>query len=145
MSRLLTFFHDADTQFGVFYPNHYLLAVFTTLAEADRAKMELNDAGQGDEDVISVSGDEVVHFAEDHLIKDGLWGVLMTEVSRMIGTEASYADRDLEAARKGAAFVAVHCPTDESKTATWRLLEPLRPLVARYYALSGIEHMAGEN
>jgi hypothetical protein len=145
MSRLYTFFKGADMEFGVFYPNHYLLAVFPTLADADLAKDELTHAGRGDEDVISVSGDEVVHFAEDHLLNDGLWGLLMTKLSRTFGTEARYADKDLVAAKNGAAFVAVHCPTDDVKMETWSFLEPRRPLVARYYTLGGIEHLAGEN
>jgi hypothetical protein len=144
MSRLSTFFQDKDIEFGVFYPKHCLLAVFENLADADRAKEELTRAGIGDDAVISVSGDEAVLFAEDHLIKDGLWGVLMTELSRTFGTEALYADKDLAAAKKGAAFVAVHCPTNEIKAAAWKALKPMHPLVARYYSFGGIEHLAGE-
>lgn len=145
MSRLSTFFKDSDTEFGIFYPKHYLLAVFPNLADADRAKQELNHAGRVDEDVISVSGEEVVHFAEDHLLEDGLWGLLMTELSRMIGTEALYADKDLAAAKQGAAFLAVHCPTEKIKIDAWKFLKPRHPLVARYYSFGGIEHLAGEN
>jgi hypothetical protein len=99
MSRLLSFFKDADTEFGIFYPNHYLLAVFPNLADADAARQELRHAGRTDQDVISVSGEEVVQFADDHLLHDGLWGVLITQLSRVIGTEALYADNDLAAAR----------------------------------------------
>jgi len=145
MSRLSTFFKDADTAFGVFYPKHYLLAVFPNFADADRAKVKLSRSGRLDEDVISVPGEEVVHFAEDHLLKDGLWGVMMTELSRTLGTEALYADKDLAAAKKGAAFVAVHCPTDDAKSEAWKILEPTHPLVARYYSFGGIEHFVGEN
>jgi hypothetical protein len=145
MNRLATFFKDADTEFGVFYPKHYLLAVFPNLPDADRAKEEFTRAGRLDEDVISVSGEEVVQFAEEHMRKDGLWGLLMTKLSRGIGTEASYADKDLAAAKNGAAFLAVHCPTEDLKTQAWNLLEPRRPLAARYYSFGGIEHLAGEN
>jgi len=145
VNRLSTFFRNSDTEFGIFYPRHYLVAVFPNLAEADGAKQELEHAGRVDEDVISASGEEVVLFAEDHLLKDGLWGVLMTELSRMIGTEALYADKDLAAAKTGAAFLAVHCPTEDAKSEAWKLLEPRHPLVARYYSLGGIEHLAGEN
>jgi hypothetical protein len=144
MSRLSAFFRHADVEFGVFYPNHCLLAVFETLTDANVAKEDLNHAGLKDEDVISVSGEEVVHFAQDHLLKDGLWGALMTELSRIFGTEAAYADKDLAAARKGAAFIAVHCPTEKVKEEAWKFLEPRHPLVARYYSFGGIEHLAGE-
>jgi hypothetical protein len=145
MNRLSTFFKGADTHFGVFYPRHYLLAIFPNRAEADRAKEKLRHAGCVEEDVISVSGDEVVHFAEDHWLKDGPWGALMTLLSRMFGTEAAYADRDLAAAKNGAAFIAVHCPSEKIKTDVWRSLETIHPLVARYYQFGGIEHLAGES
>ena len=46
MSRLSTFFTDADTEFGVFYPKHYLLAAFSNFAEADGAKEQLNRSGR---------------------------------------------------------------------------------------------------
>jgi hypothetical protein len=145
MSRLSMFFKDADTQLGVFYPNHYLLAIFPSLADADRVKETFKRAGCVDEDVISVSGEELVHFSKDHLLRHGLWGALMTQLSRMFGTEARYRDSDLAAAKRGAALVAVHCPTEKVKTDTWKLLEPAHPLVARYYHFAGIEHLAGEN
>ena len=145
MSRLSTFFKDSDTEFGVFYPKHYLLAAFPNFTDAEAAKVELNRSGRRDEDVISVPGDEVVRFAEDHLHEDGAWGAMMTELSRIIGTEALYAGRDLAAAKKGAAFIAVYCPTDDAKTEAWRILEPTHPLVARYYSFGGIEHFVGEN
>ena len=74
MSRITEFFRDADTQFGVFYPTHYLLAVFPNPADADSAQKKLRQAGRLEEDVISVSGEEVVQFADDHFLKDGLWG-----------------------------------------------------------------------
>jgi len=41
--------------------------------DCESAKQELNHAGRMDDDMISASGDEVVHFAEDHLLNDGLW------------------------------------------------------------------------
>jgi hypothetical protein len=149
MTRIFTFFKEGDSQCGVFYPKHHLLAIFPNLAEADRAKQALHDAGRKDADVISVSGEEVIHFAEEHLVKHGLWGVLVTELSRICGAEATYADDDLAAAKKGAAFLAVHCPTEKLKFAAWKVLAPRRPLVARYYdsgsIFTGIDHLTGES
>ena len=145
MSRITDFFQDGDKQFGVFYPTHYLLAVYPNPADADSAQAKLRQAGRAEDDVISVSGEEVVKFADDHFLRDGLWGMLMTQLSRMIGTEAAYADKDLAAAKEGAAFVGVYCPTDDFMAEAWKSLEPTHPLVARYYTLGGIEHLAGEN
>src|ERR1700720_2218787 len=98
MCRLTTFFKDADVEFGVFYPKHCLLAVFENVRDAEGAKQGLTNAGCND--VISVSGEEVVNFANDHVLKDGIWGALMTELSRVFATEAVYADKDLAAAKK---------------------------------------------
>ena len=57
MNRLSAFFKGRGTHLGLFYPEHYLLAVFPSLAQADRAQEKLRHAGCGKEDVISVSGE----------------------------------------------------------------------------------------
>jgi len=144
MSRLAKFFRDADSDTGVFYPKHYLVAVFANLAEAEAAKLHLRYFGRLDDDLISAPGVEVVRLAAAHLLNNGLWGVLMTALSRTIGTEVAYADGDIEAAKAGAAFVAVRCLNERAKAKAWRALEPRHPLAARYYASGGIEHLAGE-
>jgi hypothetical protein len=131
-SRLTTFFHGSDTQFGIFYPKHVLLAVFPNLPDACQARKTLLECGDG-EDSIAVVGEEVVDFAEEYLWKEGLWGMLMTQLSRALDAEAVYSDKDLEMARNGAAFLAVHCPTEDAKTAAWKCLEPAHPVAARYY------------
>jgi hypothetical protein len=92
MNRLSAFFKGRDTHLGPFYPEHYLLAVFPNLAQADRAREKLRRAGCGEEDVISSSGEEVVHFAQDHWLQDGLWGFLMRWLSRLLGTEKIKTD-----------------------------------------------------
>jgi hypothetical protein len=145
MTRLNEFFHGEDTQLGVFYPSHHILAAFPNLADADHARESLRNSGIAPNDVIAVSGGEVVDFAEEHWLRDGAWGVLLSSLSRMIGTEVLYADTDLAAAKKGAAFVAVHCPTEKEKDDAWGVLLPTHPLVARYYSWNGIEHLTGEN
>jgi len=144
MSELATFFHGADTHFGVFYPTHYVLAIFETFEDAEKARQQLIASGWKGEEVIAVPGDDVVHFATEHWRKDGLWGLLMRELSRLFGTEAPYADHDLELAKRGAGFLAVHCRNEHEKDPAWSRLQPAHPLVARYYAFGGIEHLAGE-
>lgn len=144
MSKLAAFFKGSDTRFGIFYPTDYLVAAFRDFSEASKARDALINSGVQEQDLIAVRGEEVVEFAEEHLQKDGLGSMLMTQLSRAIHTEASYADKDLALARQGAAFVAVHCPTEATKTAVWKSLESSQPIVARYYLSTGIEHLAGE-
>ena len=68
----------------------------------------------------------------------------MMELSRFLHTEAVYTDRDLARARRGAAVLAIQCPDERTKNAAWNAIAPTDPLAARYYAISGIEHLAGE-
>jgi len=144
MNALDRFFKGPDTRFGIFYPKNYLLAAFPRVSEAAYAERQLLEGGFAEDDVMAVPGEEVVHHAEDHLKKHGLWSLLMRELSRLIDTEMTYADHDLEIARQGAGFVAVYCPTEELKKKAWRILEPQSPIVARHYAFTGIEHLKGE-
>jgi hypothetical protein len=60
-----------------------------------------------------------------------------------VGDRGVYADKGLKAAKNGAAFIAVHCPSEKIKIHAWRLLERIHPVVARRFG--GIEHLAGEN
>jgi hypothetical protein len=94
--------------------------------------------------VLAVSGADLIKLDEEESVKNGLHGYLMKELSRFLDTEASYHDRDLVHAKDGAAVLAVHCPDELTKKVAWLLIAPTDPLVARYYALSGIEHLAGE-
>jgi len=145
MSKLAEFFQGSDTHLGVFYPKHYLLAVFPDLREAEEAARRLVLAGRPSEDVIAVPGEDVIDLMEEHHKNDGLWGLLMTEMSRLIDTEAVYADEDLKIAKRGAAFLAVRCRSEAAKLRVWSKIEPAHPLVARYYGNAGIEHLVGES
>ena len=144
MSRLAGFFQGSDTRMGVFYPKHYLLAVFPSLSEAQEAARRLILAGRPSQDVIAVPGEDVIDLVEEHHKKDGLWGLLMTEVSRLMDTEAVYTDHDVKIAKTGAAFLAVRCPSEAAKFRIWSKIESAHPLVARYYGSAGIEHLVGE-
>ncbi|MGD1097946.1 MAG: hypothetical protein ABSB35_38910 [Bryobacteraceae bacterium] len=145
MSQLGTFFKGGDTRLGVFYPHHSLVAIFSDIERADTAKRQLQSAGFSEDEVLAASGADLIKLDEEESAKNGLHGYLMKELSRFLDTEASYNDRDLIQAKQGAAVLAVHCPDERTKKAAWLLIAPTDPLVARYYALSGIEHLAGED
>jgi hypothetical protein len=68
----------------------------------------------------------------------------MQSLSRFIGTEQMSHDADIKLARSGAAFLAVHCTTEQEKQEAWAALQPEAPIVARYYASDGIDHLAGD-
>src|SRR4051812_24605083 len=99
MSVLEGFFKGSDTELGIFYPRNYLLAIFKDLPAAEQAAQAALDHGFSPEHVIATSGRDVVRHATEHFDHDGTAGFLMRAISRLIGTEAVYADRDLAMAK----------------------------------------------
>lgn len=143
MSQIATFFHGSDTQWGIFYPKDYLVAVFPTFSDAAEGERQLRHAGFGGNEMLIVPGGDVVRYRQEHMQHDGLWAKFMSEISRIAGTEAIYADQDVELAAQGAAFLAIHAPGDEQRHAIWAVLEPLNVLAARHYSTEGIEVFRG--
>ena len=141
MTTLAGFFKESDTKLGIFYPNHYLIAVFRSVAAAALAATKLRVAGFASDEVIATDGAEVVLLAKE---ETGVGNLVMKGLSRFFATEQVYTDQDLEHARRGAGFLAVHCPTDIAKTEAWGIIRPEDPLDARYYGSDGIDHLAGD-
>ena len=143
MSHLAEFFKGADTRLGVFYPEHYLIAVFPDLSSAKAAQLKLRGGGFSEDEVTAVPGTDLAGLVKEES-EQHLLGSLMTEFSRFLHTEAAYTDDDLKMARRGAAILAVLCPDDRAKKTAWTQVQLLHPMVARYYGPGGIEHLAGE-
>jgi hypothetical protein len=141
MSLLTHFFKESDTQLGVFYPNHYLIAVLWNLETAQRAAKKLRLTGFGEDEVIAVGGQDFIELSDE---ETGPGSFLMQAISRFFATEQRFHDSDLYMAHHGAAFVAVHCPTKTTKQKVWDVLKSEALLAARYYANDGIEHLAGD-
>jgi hypothetical protein len=141
MSLLTGFFKESDTQLGVFYPKHYLIAVFGDARAAQKAVKQLWAAGFPEDEAIAVAGQEFMDLAKE---ETGPGNFVMQALSRFFGTEQKTHDSDLGRAQRGAGFVAVHCTTDETMQQAWTMLQPENPLAARYYSSAGIEHLAGD-
>ena len=141
MNKLVDYFGTSVERLGAFYPTHCLVAVFRDPAAAEFALQKLLDAGFAPADAIAADGKAVLEFDEDEA---DLARFIMQAISRFFATEQVFADHDLEDARHGAGFLAVRCPTDELKNTAWSVIEPERPLDARYYSRLGIEHLAGD-
>jgi hypothetical protein len=142
MSQLSAFFKGSDTQLGVFYPEHYIVATFDSIDRANGAAATLRRAGFSEDEVIAVSGQDLVNLMNEEMTP---LGVVMTAISRFLDTEAHYSDRDVKDAKHGAATLAVYCAHDRTKRSAWKLIAPTAPIRARYYAFSGVEHLAGES
>lgn len=141
MSALKEFFKESDTQLGVFYPKHYLIAVFRNFETAQHALAKLRLGGFAEDEAIAVAGADILELTKE---ETGPGSFLMQAVSRFFATEQVSHDSDVRLAERGAAFVAVHCPMAKTKNEAWKTIEAERPLAARYYANDGIEHLAGD-
>ena len=141
MSEVAKLFKESATQLGVFYPKHYLMAVFRNLADAEKACLKLRTAGFAEDDVFVLAGPQLIEMEKDEA---GLGSFAMQALSRFFATEQISTDEDLEKARHGAGFVAVYCPKDETKGEAQKILGSEAPVAARYYGAGGIEHLAGD-
>lgn len=99
------------------------------------------DAGFADHEVLAVPGGEVSRFL-NHLRSDaGLWGELMTAVSRFLDTKASLVDRYAAWAEREAGFLVVYGPTEAEAMKIAELLRQFEPLAAQWYAAGYICHL----
>jgi hypothetical protein len=144
MSILASFFKGSGTRFGVFFPKNYIVAMFSDLERARQAESRLRDFGFSEEEVVAVPGEDVLRLAQEHVEHKGFWAIIMQDLSRVIATEETYNEVDLDLASQGAALLAVHCPNEETKQNAWNLIRPSHPIVARHYANSGIDHLVGD-
>jgi hypothetical protein len=138
MNELSTLFKGSETWLGVFYPKKHIIATFPSLENAISARYILRTAGFRSDEVRAVSGEEMLHFFRDLRLRTGLLGDLMTEFSRLIGTEAIFFDRDVWEARHGAGFLAVPCLSELQANRIRELLTPLDPSAMQWYRMGAV-------
>ena len=141
MSQLATLLKDSDTRFGVFYPKKYIIATFPSYGDALAAHDALKHTGFSEEEIRAVPGSDVLEFFKEVREHTGIWGDLMTQLSRFFGTEAAFADNDVQFARSGAGFVAVHCEKEAEARRIHDLMAPFRPLSMQWYLNSAIRSL----
>jgi hypothetical protein len=137
MSVSTSFFKESVSSLGVFYPMHYLVAVFPDLQTAQKVRRNLLDGAFKEADVLAISGKD---FIELETVASG---VIMRGLSRFFKTEQLSTDHNLELAEQRAGFVFVHCPTDRDKIKAWEVIKHDRPLAAHYYERAGVDELAG--
>jgi hypothetical protein len=141
MSVHASFFKESHTALGVFYPVHYIVAVFENLATAKRAERSLREASFHSDDVLVASGQEFIDFENR---ETGVGGAIMQGLSRFFKTEQLSLDHSLALAEQSAAFLFVHCPNEKSKAKAWDLVHEQQPIMAHYYDRFSVDQLAGE-
>ena len=142
MPTAIEFFkHDASESMGVFYPTDYLVAFFVSFDIAQQAKQQLEQNGSKPEEILVLRGEEFVALSDKIHEDASTWDRISAAVSKVVGTEELHMDNDIKAARQGAAFLAVYCPTQERGQEIFTLLKPLGPIAMRRYSPYTIDRM----
>jgi hypothetical protein len=140
-SELYCFFHGSGTILGVFYPTHYIFAVFPSFGAATNAAGKLQEVGFEKDELAAVTSAEALRFFNEVRADVGLWGELMSRISRFFGTEEVFADIDIRRSGEGAGFLAVYCPHEQEAELVHYLLEPFEPLSMQLYLPGGIRSL----
>jgi hypothetical protein len=141
MTTLTNFFKESDSQLGVFYPVHYIIATFSTFGKTQEAAQALRTAGFAPDEVLAIPGSEVLAYFEEFRAHSGLWAGAMTMLSRAFGTEQVFADADVQRAQAGAGFLAVHSAEDSVTARARALLQPFEPRAMHWYESGGIQSL----
>jgi len=138
MSQISEFFKESHTSFGVFYPLHYIVAVFPDVTKARHANRDMVFAGFPADQAAVFEGKD---FLEHEEKPAGYWNLIMQGVSHAIGAEQLSMEHHVELARKGAAFLIVHCQSNAMKDAAWSKIREAEPIAAHYYTRGYVEHL----
>lgn len=140
MEQRWAFFKDKDHSFGVFYPLHYIVAAFDTPERAEDVRRIFSDAGFDDSDVASATGPFVTQKLES--MKGATWlEKFKIGFASFLGTELGYIDDDKKLAERGAGFLFIYTPDDDSIHKAEALLIRTHPLSARRYDHAGIRRL----
>lgn len=139
MSDLVKFFKHGPTESGVFYPREYSVASFRSYSVAESAAQALLDNGWDPELVRFIPASELLECLEE--IEFTLKGLVMTALGRLIATAAAKNDAEIERAKLGAGFVAVHCVAEDDALRVLEAFRPFEPLAMDYYRWDGVESL----
>jgi hypothetical protein len=139
MTALTNFFKESDSQLGVFYPKHYIIATFSSFDKALQAGLALRKAGFSEDEFVTIPGSETLKFFEEFREHAGLWAGVMAVLSRAFGTEQIFADHDIKRAQAGAGFLAVYSPEQQETERIHTLLEPFEPRTMHWYQAGCIQ------
>lgn len=126
---------------GTFYPKRHLIAAFASMGPARAAETTLHEIGFGDREARAIPGREMRQLMQELHAQAGLWGEVMSRLSRALGTEQVFVDHDNRLAHEGAAFLAVYCPNESEAGRIRDLLMRFDPISMRRYLTGGIQSL----
>ena len=140
MTQHWAFFKEGDHSFGIFYPRHYIIAGYHTLADAEAAEAAFRKEGFSAEDVRAATGEFVIGQLEAR--HGSSWLERMEQrLVEFAGTETGYLREDADLARDGGAFLFVYAPDDARLNQARRVFAQHGPAYARRYLPIAIERI----
>jgi len=130
----MTTLNDLGKDFGAFYPRGHMVVGFSTYHNARSVCRDLRAHGPSFEELVEVTPQEMIDFAEINLQQGG--------VIANMGTSVTTLQSFLDAARTGAHFLVIPTPDDETAATVTQTLSRVPHLVARRYHLLAIEDIA---
>ena len=121
------------TSFGVFSPTGYVVMVFDSDGDAERARQSLLDNGFSEEDVTHYSNHEVTaefEKSEEH-----------SSDPIQLGQEMAKIDQYLTLAKQGCGFLVLHAPEDEAAKSAVEIVRPFGLKLAEKYNRLTIEEL----
>ena len=121
------------TSFGVFSPTGYVVMVFTTDADAERARRALLENGFDEQDV--------THYTNDELTAEFQKSEEHASSPVQIGQEVAKIDEYLALAKEGSGFLVLHAPDEEAAQSAVRIVRPFGLKFAEKYNRFTIEEL----
>ncbi len=140
MTQHWAFFKEGDHSFGIFYPRHYIIAGYRTLADAEAAEAAFRKEGFPPEDVRAATGEFVIGQLEAHHGQSWLER-MEARLVEFAGTETGYLREDADLARDGGAFLFAYAPDDARLNQARRVFAQHSPAYARRYLPIAIERI----
>ena len=140
MSKLAEFFQGMHTEIGslVFYPTHFMFAAFPSLALARGARAKLIECGWEESEVHVASDTDVLEFFQEFRSEKGLWARFVRG-SGLI-EEVRFCELDIERARAGACFIAIHCRTEQDAQRIKREMDQFVVIGMQWYRSFTIDY-----
>ena len=140
-SRLARLLQGSRTLLGIFYPKYFIVAVFRSFEAAQSAAQALHTADFGEDELLAVSGGEMLQHLKNVRARSGLWTGLATELSRVLDTQANLVDREVELAGAGAGFLLAYAPDEPLEARISEMVKPFGPVAMVWYHPYYIRHL----
>jgi len=123
--------NDFGKDFGAFYPRGHTVVGFSTYQSAWSVRGALRAQGPLFDELVDVTPQEMIDFAEINMQQGG--------VIANMGTSVTTLQKFLDAARTGAHFLIIPTADDEAAAVVTQVLSRVPHLMAQRYHLLAIE------